>query len=88
MLLWKGLDPAEPYFDGMARDVRLDKTDAGFVDIIHTDDSSIIGIGYGTSQSCGHVDFFPNNGDDQPGCGSGGKIITYILKGFKQGKAS
>ncbi|KAG1653732.1 Pancreatic triacylglycerol lipase [Nymphon striatum] len=39
-----GLDPAEPYYDGMPRSVRLDTTDAKFVDIIHTDDSSILGI--------------------------------------------
>ncbi|KAG1657257.1 Pancreatic triacylglycerol lipase [Nymphon striatum] len=80
-----GMDPAEPYYDGMPRSVRLDTTDAKFVDIIHTDDSSIIGIGYGTKQLSGHVDFFPNDGDNQPGCDIEGKVITFVLEGLKQG---
>ncbi|KAG1657254.1 Pancreatic triacylglycerol lipase [Nymphon striatum] len=79
-----GLDPAEPYYDGMPRSVRLDTTDAKFVDIIHTDDSSILGIGYGTKQLSGHVDFFPNDGDNQPGCDIEGKVITFVLEGLKQ----
>ena len=37
-----GLDPAEPLFQGMPYFVRLDPTDALFVDVIHTDDKSII----------------------------------------------
>lgn len=54
--------------------VRLDPSDAEFVDVIHTDgknpflfDGTII-PGYGMTQPCGHVDFYPNNGKDQPGC--------------------
>ncbi|CAB3377364.1 pancreatic triacylglycerol lipase-like isoform X2 [Cloeon dipterum] len=63
-----GLDPAEPYFQGMPYYVRLDPTDAKFVDVIHTDGKSIFLLGYGMSQPCGHVDFYPNNGKEQPGC--------------------
>ena len=37
-----GLDPAEPLFQGMPHFVRLDPTDALFVDVIHTDAKSII----------------------------------------------
>ena len=37
-----GLDPAEPLFQGMPHFVRLDPTDAIFVDIIHTDAKSIL----------------------------------------------
>jgi pancreatic triacylglycerol lipase len=63
-----GLDPAEPFFQGMPSHVRLDPTDAEFVDVIHTDGKGIIFLGYGMSQPCGHLDFYPNNGKEQPGC--------------------
>jgi len=63
-----GLDPAEPLFQGMPHFVRLDPTDALFVDIIHTDAKSIIYGGYGLEQPIGHVDFYPNGGKVQPGC--------------------
>lgn len=39
-----GLDPAEPYFNDTHPVTRLDTTDADFVDIIHTDDSPILGF--------------------------------------------
>ncbi|XP_011306821.1 pancreatic triacylglycerol lipase isoform X2 [Fopius arisanus] len=66
-----GLDPAEPYFQGMPSHLRLDWTDAQLVDVIHTDGKSIFFLGlpgYGMSQPCGHLDFYPNNGKEQPGC--------------------
>lgn len=63
-----GLDPAEPYFQGMPPFVRLDPSDAALVDVIHTDGSSIFLLGYGMSETCGHLDFYPNNGKEQPGC--------------------
>lgn len=31
-----GLDPAGPYFEGTPPEVRLDPTDANFVDVIHS----------------------------------------------------
>ncbi len=37
-----GLDPAEPLFQDMPTFVRLDPTDADFVDVIHTDSKSIM----------------------------------------------
>lgn len=47
----------------------MDKTDALFVDVIHTDTNLFIGIdGFGTSNPSGHVDFWPNGGKTQPGC--------------------
>jgi len=63
-----GLDPAEPLFQGMPDFVRLDPTDALFVDVIHTDAKSILMGGYGLKQPIGHVDFYPNGGEVQPGC--------------------
>ena len=46
-----GLDPAEPLFQGMPYFVRLDPTDALFVDVIHTDAKSIIMGGTCSSHS-------------------------------------
>lgn len=63
-----GLDPAEPYFQGMPAHVRLDPGDAELVDVIHTDGKGIFFLGYGMSQPCGHLDFYPNDGKEQPGC--------------------
>lgn len=40
-----GLDPAEPYFQGMPSHLRLDYTDARLVDVIHTDGKSIFFLG-------------------------------------------
>uniref|UniRef100_F6Q1W0 Triacylglycerol lipase n=1 Tax=Sus scrofa TaxID=9823 RepID=F6Q1W0_PIG len=49
--------------------VRLDPSDADFVDVIHTDAASLIPfLGFGTSQQLGHLDFFPNGGEEMPGC--------------------
>ena len=43
LFLLTGLDPAEPYFEGAIEDVRLEKRDAEFVDIIHSDGSAFLG---------------------------------------------
>ncbi|XP_071528841.1 pancreatic triacylglycerol lipase-like isoform X2 [Panulirus ornatus] len=67
-----GLDPAEPFFQYMPPSVRLDPSDALFVDVIHTDADSILnlGAGFGLRQPVGHLDFYPNDGRSQPGCDS------------------
>ncbi|XP_019941818.1 lipase member H [Paralichthys olivaceus] len=57
------LDPAGPQFTGTAPELRLDSTDAQFVDVLHTD---IDALGY--REPLGHIDFYPNGGTDQPGC--------------------
>lgn len=65
-----GLDPAGPYFQGMPAFVRLDASDAKFVDVIHTNGApSFLKGCFGYEQPCGHVDFYPNGGIFQPGCG-------------------
>ncbi|XP_069157357.1 pancreatic lipase-related protein 2 isoform X2 [Procambarus clarkii] len=66
-----GLAPSALYFQELPPVVRLDETDAIFVDVIHT-----AGDGPGTSERCGTVDFYPNGGGDQPGCEDGTKDGT------------
>jgi len=63
-----GLDPAGLYFTNTEPTVRLDQSDAVFVDIVHTDGKSFLYGDFGTGQQLGHADFFPNLGHDQPGC--------------------
>ncbi|XP_064116438.1 inactive pancreatic lipase-related protein 1-like [Macrobrachium nipponense] len=63
-----GLDPAEPMFQDLPIRVRLDPSDAKFVDVIHTDSDSIFLLGLGLEQPSGHLDFYPNGGRSQPGC--------------------
>ncbi|TSK22813.1 Inactive pancreatic lipase-related protein 1 [Bagarius yarrelli] len=73
-----GLDPAEPFFQGCPAMVRLDPSDALFVDVIHTDALPIIpNLGFGMSQAVGHLDFFPNGGESMPGCDK--NIISQIV---------
>ena len=63
-----GLDPAGPLFEGYDGKVRLDKSDANYVDIIHSNGESLIVGGFGTWEAIGHVDFYPNGGRAQRGC--------------------
>ena len=41
------------------------------MDNIHTDASSFVTGGLGYKDPIGHVDFYPNGGQDQPGCHQG-----------------
>ncbi|KAM5132566.1 pancreatic lipase-related protein 2-like isoform 2-T2 [Mantella aurantiaca] len=61
-----GLDPARPYFEYTAPEVRLDPSDASFVDVIHTDTEPLTGLGM--DQPVGHYDFYPNGGKHMVGC--------------------
>ncbi|XP_054266985.1 inactive pancreatic lipase-related protein 1-like [Macrosteles quadrilineatus] len=64
-----GLDPAQPGFEGAHPDTRLNPSDAMFVDVIHTNaDHFITCLGLGMMTPVGHVDFFVNGGQKQPGC--------------------
>jgi hypothetical protein len=65
-----GLDPASPLFEGYSVRVRLDPTDARFVDVIHSNGDSFLRGGLGSFQAMGHLDFYPNGGRVQVGCNS------------------
>ncbi|XP_063289826.1 pancreatic triacylglycerol lipase-like [Pelobates fuscus] len=81
-----GLDPAEPYFQGTPAEVRLDPSDGLFVDVIHTDAAPIIpNLGLGMSQLAGHLDFFPNGGEEMPGCAKNALSQIVDLDGLWQG---
>lgn len=62
------MDAAEPYFQGTPFNVRLDPSDARYVDAIHTDGDPFRNMGWGMIDPVGHADFYPNGGHDQPGC--------------------
>lgn len=71
----KGLDPAGPGFEyAKFQEKGLDKTDALFVDVIHTSGGST-----GCFNALGHADFYPNGGSPpQPGCYDGIKFSRLI----------
>ncbi|KAJ8730674.1 hypothetical protein PYW08_002087 [Mythimna loreyi] len=59
-----GLDPSG---SGWGKNSgRLDKTDANYVEVIHTDGTGLLANGIGTN--IGDIDFFVNGGSNQPGC--------------------
>ncbi|KAB0383206.1 hypothetical protein FD755_005123, partial [Muntiacus reevesi] len=64
-----GLDPVEANFEGTPEEVRLDPSDTGFVDVIHTDAAPLIPfMGFGTKQQVGPLDFFPKGREEMSGC--------------------
>lgn len=58
-----GLDPAYPMFSTTNIDLRLSSDDADYVQVIHTN-----GARYGLLFPMGDADFYPNWGQNQPGC--------------------
>ncbi|GBP41436.1 Lipase member H [Eumeta japonica] len=81
----RSLDPARPLFEFPERDAteRLDKSDAQFVDVIHT----CAGV-LGYLEPLGHIDFYPNHGTaPQPGC-LGPQAIFGGSDGFSIGRRS
>ncbi|XP_071487026.1 pancreatic triacylglycerol lipase-like [Diadema antillarum] len=60
-----GLDPAGPEFTGCENYCKISKSDATFVDVIHSDGEL---TGAGLLDQLGHQDFYPNGGENMPGC--------------------
>ncbi|KAK7070911.1 hypothetical protein SK128_026955, partial [Halocaridina rubra] len=71
-----GLDPAGLMYHQAEPSERLDKSDATFVDIIHTHGCTTILSAwsdcYGIDENLGDADFWPNGGERQPACQEGG----------------
>ncbi|XP_071054766.1 lipase member H-like [Onthophagus taurus] len=59
-----GLDPAGPLFTNSNTDNRLDRSDAEFVHVIHTNAKHL-----GFSSPIGHADYYPDGGEKQHDCG-------------------
>lgn len=62
------MDAAEPDFEHHPIQIRLDPSDAQFVDAIHTNGAPMTSGGAGLMQASGHVDFYVNGGEKQPDC--------------------
>ncbi|EEC13560.1 lipase, putative [Ixodes scapularis] len=74
-----GLDPASPRYKNLASQKRLSRTDAEFVDVIHTDVSGMVPFGgFGLREPIGHLDFFPNGGDKQPNCSRADVLCEHL----------
>ncbi|KAK7115671.1 pancreatic lipase-related protein 2-like [Littorina saxatilis] len=71
-----GLDPAAPQFQSYNNRVKLDPSDATFVDVIHTDAEPLLKGGLGFLKRLGHVDFYPNGGHDMPGCNPDAVVLS------------
>ena len=67
-----GLDRAGPYFSYTDPEVRLDPSDARFVDVIHTDAGLL-----GNSQTSGMLTFIQTEGQDNL------VVILVLLVSFK-----
>ncbi|XP_042872548.1 pancreatic lipase-related protein 2-like isoform X2 [Penaeus japonicus] len=69
-----GLDPAGLKFHNVPKEQRLDKSDADYVDVIHTNGCYTFWRPwtdcYGINENLGHSDFWPNGGEHQPACQS------------------
>lgn len=77
-----GLDPAGPKFQNVSDDRHLDRSDAEFVDVIHTDISNDVLVGFGTAEVIGHADFYPNGGNNQVNCGISRMFEKLSIRNF------
>ncbi|XP_068205847.1 pancreatic triacylglycerol lipase-like [Palaemon carinicauda] len=82
-----GLDPAGPSYRGAPEEEMLDISDATFVEVIHTNGGRTYQACVGLSERIGHVDYYPNGGEHQPGCTVGGKWTDLLRGGCSHGRA-
>ena len=64
-------------------DQRLDTTDAEFVDVIHTNSGPLYIGALSFPNNIGHIDFYPNGGTFQRGCGVLFSLSIFSLSGKK-----
>lgn len=80
-----GLDPAGLMYHQAEITDRLDKSDAVFVDVIHTHGCTTILSQwtdcYGIDEDIGDADFWPNGGQRQPACLEGGDGEKLVREG-------
>ncbi|XP_068251236.1 pancreatic triacylglycerol lipase-like isoform X2 [Palaemon carinicauda] len=80
-----GLDPAGLMFHAADITERLDKSDATFVDVIHTHGCTTIMSQwtdcYGIDENIGDADFWPNGGQRQPACTESGDGNLHTKEG-------
>lgn len=70
-----GLDPASVGFNFSHIPKRLAKTDAEYVQVIHTDGNRLK-----FDEPMGHCDMYPNRGKNQPGCPTFDKMKNLVGK--------
>ncbi|XP_064606981.1 pancreatic triacylglycerol lipase-like [Liolophura sinensis] len=75
-----GLEVAGPEYENLDPVVRLDVTDAKFVDAVHSNAAPIFLGGLGMPEPVGHVDFYLNGGQTQPGCPSITSALGKLLE--------
>ncbi|XP_008204675.1 pancreatic triacylglycerol lipase-like isoform X2 [Nasonia vitripennis] len=75
-----GLDPAKLCFENSEENLKLDKGDAPFVDVIHTNAKNSLTEGLSLFKPIGHLDFYPNGGKHQPGCTESNFILPDSIK--------
>merc|ERR1712098_150565 len=73
-----GLDPAFPFFELQGSEGRIDKSDAEFVQIVHTNSGFLWEGCLSFKEPLGHVDFYPGGGAHQPGCMTFVSLIATI----------
>ena len=62
------MDPANLFFENKNEIIRVDPSDARFVDVIHSNSGQASQGNFGIEMRSGYMDFFVNGGKSQRGC--------------------